>query len=107
MKFEIRLDANAHRDFDRHVAYFESHDDLRHRIIDLEDDLLTTLDLISERPLLRPEVHPTSVTKHSEFSTTTSGSEPTRAPTSSMFLRSFTKRPTHTLSTPACADRLQ
>lgn len=58
MKFEIRLDVNAHRDFDRHVAYFESRDDLRHRVSDFEDDLLATFDIISERPLLHREVYP-------------------------------------------------
>lgn len=58
MSFEVRLGANARRDFDRHVAYFESKDDLLLRIADLRDDLLSTLAFIGEQPLLRREIYP-------------------------------------------------
>lgn len=58
MSFEVRLNANAQRDLDRHIAYFRSHEDLAHRVGDLEDDLLDVLDFIGEHPHLRREIHP-------------------------------------------------
>lgn len=58
MSFEVRLEASARRDFDRHVAYFESNEDLARRIGDLEDDLLGTLAFIGEQPFLRREMYP-------------------------------------------------
>lgn len=58
MTFEVRLGANARRDFEHHVGYFESQDDLAHRIGDLEDDLLETLAFIGEHPFLRREMFP-------------------------------------------------
>lgn len=58
MSFEVRLTPNARRDFDRHVAYFQSQDDLDLRIGNLEDDLLGTLAFIAEHPFLRREMFP-------------------------------------------------
>lgn len=58
MRFKVRLDPNAHRDFNRHVDYFQSKVDLVSRVTELEDDLLGTLAFIGEQPFLRREVYP-------------------------------------------------
>jgi plasmid stabilization system protein ParE len=58
MSFEVRIGANARRDFDRHLTYFASHDDLWLRVDDLERDLLDRLDFITDNPRLRREIYP-------------------------------------------------
>lgn len=58
MKYEVRLTANAQRDYDRHIAWFAQDDNLAHRIGDFTEDLLVTLDFIAAHPLLRREIYP-------------------------------------------------
>ena len=58
MTYEVRLAANAQRDYDRHVNWFAADQNLTDRIDDFTEDLLATLDFIGKYPLLRREVYP-------------------------------------------------
>ena len=57
MTYEVRLAANAQRDYDRHVNWFAGDENLIDRIDDFTEDLLATLEFIGEYPLLRREVY--------------------------------------------------
>ena len=46
MTYEVRLAANAQRDYDRHVNWFAGDENLIDRIDDFTEDLLATLEFI-------------------------------------------------------------